>query len=331
MKKMKKWLVMALAVMMVLALLTGCTEQKTADSGTTPAPVNESGEQATDKIRIGVSYYALSGEYNANLKSAMQSYFDENGMSDTVELSVTDASGDANTQNSQLENMIASGMDAIILIPGDATAQAVMVEEAYKQRIPVIELCTKTDAADFRTSFVGSDDIVAGRMLMEYLGELVDGTGDMIIFHGPTGVSAEINRHTGALQMIEEKGWSINVVAEKVCNWSREEAMTAMENIITSGMNFDIIFAENDEMAVGALSALKGSGLDYVIGGIDAIPDAVQAVADGEMNCTFFQDYITQAQIALDTAIKAAAGEKVEANYDVDFVLITKENVADFQ
>lgn len=321
MKKAKKWMALLLAAVMTMAVLAGCGKQEATD-----------GENSgSGKLKIGVSYYALSGEYNANLKSAMQSYFDEAGLADKVELSVTDAGGDANTQNSQLENMIASGVNAIILIPGDATAQAVMVEEAHAQNIPVIELCTKTEAEDYRTSFVGSDDIVAGRMLMEYLGDLVDGKGDMIIFHGPTGVSAEINRHTGAQQMIKEKNWDIKVVAEKVCNWSREEAMTAMENIITSGMKFDIIFAENDEMAVGALSALKDSGLKYVIGGIDAVPDAVQAVADGDMDCTFFQDYITQAKTALDVAIKAASGEQVDASYDIDFVLITKENVADFQ
>lgn len=321
MKKTKKWMALLLAAVMTLAVLAGCGKQEATD-----------GENSgSGKLKIGVSYYALSGEYNANLKSAMQSYFDEAGLADKVELSVTDAGGDANTQNSQLENMIAGGVNAIILIPGDATAQAVMVEEAHAQNIPVIELCTMTEAEDYRTSFVGSDDIVAGRMLMEYLGDLVDGKGDMIIFHGPTGVSAEINRHTGAQQMIKEKNWDIKVVAEKVCNWSREEAMTAMENIITSGMKFDIIFAENDEMAVGALSALKDSGLKYVIGGIDAIPDAVQAVADGDMDCTFFQDYITQAKTALDVAIKAASGEQVDASYDIDFVLITKENVADFQ
>ena len=177
----------------------------------------------------------------------------------------------------------------------------------------------------------GEDDARIGRKYDLPFVQFVDGKGDMIIFHGPTGVSAEINRHTGAQQMIKEKNWDIKVVAEKVCNWSREEAMTAMENIITSGMKFDIIFAENDEMAVGALSALKDSGLKYVIGGIDAIPDAVQAVADGDMDCTFFQDYITQAKTALDVAIKAASGEQVDASYDIDFVLITKENVADFQ
>ena len=321
MKKAKKWMALLLAAVMTMAVLAGCGKQEATD-----------GENSgSGKLKIGVSYYALSGEYNANLKSAMQSYFDEAGLADKVELSVTDAGGDANTQNSQLENMIAGGVNAIILIPGDATAQAVMVEEAHAQNIPVIELCTKTEAEDYRTSFVGSDDIVAGRKRMEYLGDLVDGKGDMIIFHGPTGVSAEINRHTGAQQMIKEKNWDIKVVAEKVCNWSREEAMTAMENIITSGMKFDIIFAENDEMAVGALSALKDSGLKYVIGGIDAIPDAVQAVADGDMDCTFFQDYITQAKTALDVAIKAASGEQVDASYDIDFVLITKENVADFQ
>ena len=193
MKKAKKWMALLLAAVMTMAVLAGCGKQEATD-----------GENSgSGKLKIGVSYYALSGEYNANLKSAMQSYFDEAGLADKVELSVTDAGGDANTQNSQLENMIASGVNAIILIPGDATAQAVMVEEAHAQNIPVIELCTKTEAEDYRTSFVGSDDIVAGRMLMEYLGDLVDGKGDMIIFHGPTGVSAEINRHTGAQQMIK--------------------------------------------------------------------------------------------------------------------------------
>lgn len=319
---MKKFMALVLALVLALAALTGC--------GSTDAPAADdaAGEET---LKIGVSYYALSGEYNANLKAAMQAYFDAQGLAGSVELQVTDASGDANTQNSQIENMIASGVDAIILIAGDSTAQAVMVEEAYNAGIPVIELCTMTDAADFRATFVGSDDIVAGRMLMEYLGDLKGGDADMIILHGPTGVSAEINRHLGASEMIAEKGWNVNIVAEKVCNWSREEAMTAMENIITSGMEFDIVFAENDEMALGALSALKGTDLDYVIGGIDAIPDAVQAVADGDLNCTFFQDYITQAETALDVAIKAANGEAIEKSYDIDFVLITAENVADFQ
>ncbi|MHC1770147.1 MAG: substrate-binding domain-containing protein [Flexilinea sp.] len=288
-------------------------------------------QAAGEKFKIGVSFYALSGEYNTNLKNALEAYYQAEGLADTVELTILDASSDANTQNSQVENLLASGVDAIILIAGDADAQAIVVEEAYNEGIPVIELCTKTSAEDYRTTFVGSDDIVAGRMLMEFLGDLVDGKGKMIILHGPTGISAEINRHTGAKQIIEEKKWDIEIVSEKVCNWSRDEAMSAMENIITSNLDFNIIFAENDEMAVGALYALEGSGLKYVIGGIDAIPDAVQAVADGKMNCTFFQDAVTQAETALRVAIEAANGQKIEKSYDIDFVLVTAENAADFQ
>lgn len=288
-------------------------------------------EEATGKRKIGVSFYALSGEYNTNLKNAMEAYFEENQLADKVELTILDAQSDANTQNSQMENLIASKVDAIILIAGDADAQAVVVEEAYKEGIPVIELCTMTAAGDYRTSFVGSDDIVAGRMLMEHLGNLVDGKGKMVLLHGPAGVSAEVNRHTGAQQIIDEKLWEIEIVSEKVCNWSREEAMSAMENIVTSDMEFNIVFAENDEMAVGALYALDGSSMDYVIGGIDAIPDAVQAVAEGKMSCTFFQDAVKQAETALQVAVEAAEGKEIEKSYDIDFVLITKENAADFQ
>jgi len=312
MKKSKSLLAVTLILMLILS---ACVSGAAAEEG---------------KIKIGVSFYALSGEYNTNLKNAMEAYYAANNLSDKVELSILDASSDANAQNSQMENLIASDVDAIILIAGDADAQAVVVEQAAGEGIPVIELCTMTSADEYRATFVGSDDIVAGRMLMEYLGNLVDGKGKMIILHGPTGISAEVNRHTGAAQIVEEKGWDIEIVAEKVCNWSRDEAMSAMENIITSGLDFDIVFAENDEMAVGALYALENTDLEYVIGGIDAIPDAVQAVAEGKMNCTFFQDAVTQAETALQVAIEAAEGKEIEKSYDIDFVLVTSENAADF-
>ena len=330
--KTKKILTMTIAVILACFLLIGCStaEEPATSPATTESGTAETGESGT--VKIGVSFYALSGEFNAALKQGMEKYMEDHDLAGQVELNILDATSDANKQNSQVETLIADQVDAIILVAGDADAQAIVVEQASEAGIPLIELCTSTGATDARTSYVGSDDTVSGRMLMEELGNAAGGTGKMVILHGPTGVSAEIRRHEGAEQVIEENNWDIEVVSEKVCNWSREEAMKAMENIIQSGMEFDIVFAENDEMAVGALSAMQDAGLekDIVIGGIDAIPDAVSAVAEGSMTCTIFQDAAGQAEKVMEVAIQAANGETIEKSYDIPFQTVTKENAQDY-
>jgi ABC-type sugar transport system substrate-binding protein len=314
---MKRTKFRALLILLVIALMI---------SACSPKP-----EQSAEKYKIGVSFYSLSGEYNTNLRNAIEGYYETNNLKDTVELTILDATGDANTQNSQVETLIADKVDSIILIAGDADAQAVVVKESIDAGIPVIELCTSTAALDIRTSYVGSDDIVAGRMLMEYLGGMVGGKGKMVILHGPAGISAEISRHQGAAEILQEKGWDIEIVAEKHADWDRAMAMSAMENFIQSGLDFNIVFAENDEMAIGALAALEGMNVDVAIGGIDAIPDAIDAVLDGTLDVTIFQDAVTQGEKALEVALLAAKGEQVEKVYDVPFVLVLQDTAQDYK
>jgi inositol transport system substrate-binding protein len=125
----------------------------------------------------------------------------------------------------------------------------------------------------------------------------------------------------------------ITLIDEQTANWSRDEAQDMMANWIASGEPFDAVFGNNDEMAIGAIQAMKSSGIsmeDVVIGGVDATPDALVAMQAGDMDVTVFQDLAGQGAGSIDTAIKLSKGEKVDKTVFIPFKLVTPENVADF-
>ena len=340
---MKKTIIFATVLAMLLLMMAGCGSTATPQADNPPAPAENQSEQSSQaapeqapaadgKIKIGISFYQLSGEFNASERDAIYAYMDEMNLNDSVEIMFMDADYDAVKQNEQVDSLIQAGCQAIIMNAGDKDAQVSAVEAAAKANIPMIELTSATEATDLRTSYVGSEDIVSGRMLAEELCKRLEGgKGNLVILHGPTGITPEIRRHEGLHEILA--GYpDIEIVAEKVCNWSRAEAMSAVENILQSGMDVDIIFAENDEMAMGALMAIQGSNYSkrIILGGIDAIPDAVQAVLDGGLDCTVFQDAVTQAKTALEVAIKAAKGESIDKLYDIPYKLVLQQNATEF-
>ena len=204
---------------------------------------------------------------------------------------------DASKQLSQVDNLISQQVDAIILVPLDREQLVPAVQACADAGIPCIELAASTVATDVRTTYVGSDDVVSGRMLMEALAEKMGGEGKLVVLHGVPGVNAEVMRHTGMEEVLKDYP-DIEIVSEKVCNWSRAESLETVENLLQSDLEFDAIFAENDEMAMGALNAVQGSGKedDIIIGGVDAIPDALQSVIDGGLYCTIYQNNRLQAE-----------------------------------
>ena len=288
-------------------------------------------EESSEKMRIGVSIWGLSAEYNATLKDRLFEYIEVNALEDEVELIVLDAQSDAELQNTQVDNLISQEVDAIIMIALETYAQVPAVEAANNAGIPMIELCTATNALDLRTAYVGSTDKLAGTILMTELARLAGGEGNMVVLHGVAGMSAEVEREKGMQETLEDFP-NINILASQVCNWSRAEAMTTMENWIQSGMDIDIVFSQNDEMAMGALRGIQGSGTTnrIYIGGIDAIKDALNAVESGELDCTVLQNAKAQAYTALEVAIKAARGEPVNKMYDIPFELVTQANLSDY-
>ena len=282
------------------------------------------------KLRIGSSYYSLSAEFLAQLRDAMDEHYNNLKLHNKVELIVLDAQGDSTKQNDQIYNLISQKVDAIIIDPFDLEQQVPAVDACADAGIPCIELNSST-VSKRRTSYVGSEDIVSGRLLARELLRLSGGKGNIIILHGFAGQASEVMRHTGLEEVMKEFP-EAKIVGERVCEWDRAKALRAVENFIQSGLDFNIIFAENDEMALGALVALENSGRreGILVGGVDAIPDALQAMKDGRLDCTVFQNSDAQARKALDVAIEAAEGKKIDPLYDIPYELVTKENLHEY-
>ncbi len=329
---MKKVLKVIIAAVMVIAMTASCSSgsSTTKANDANGATTTVAGQVATpsEKVTIGVSWMDLTTQYQAILKSHIDLYVSEN-YADKIEIVHMDGGSDSANQVSQVESLIGSGVNSILMVPFDRNGLVPAVEAAKAANIPMIELCQETSSPD-RTSFVGSNHKTSGVMLMQALADKSGGKGNVVMFIGPSGQDSAIARTEGGQEVLA-KYPEMKVVAEKIANWDRATAMTDMENLIQAGIPIDMIFAESDSMALGALGAIKGTELEgkVIIGGIDAIADAVDAIKSGEMYCSAFQNAKQQAITGIDVAYKAAMGEQVDALYDIPFELVTKENADD--
>jgi inositol transport system substrate-binding protein len=313
---MKRWKVLAAALLIVLGILSGCSGK---------AEEQASGN-ANGKIKIGVLYQNLQNEYIVNLQDSIRKY----AKSANVQLVESDGEGKAENQISQVENLINQKVDAIILNPADKDGSAPVVEQAVAAKIPIITVLAVVSNEEKTTAHVGSDDVEAGKIEMKHIADLLGGKGKIGIIHGPNGNSAEVNRTEGNKKVLKDFP-NLKVAAEQTANWSREEALSLTENWLQS-QKLDAIVAQNDEMALGAIKALSAAGKlkDIKVIGIDAIPDALNSVKSGELSATVFQDVDSQGKMAIEVAKKAANGEKVEKDNMVPFQLVTKENLDKF-
>lgn len=281
------------------------------------------------EVTIGISQMSLTTEYQANLTKTIQGIFEEKYPN--VKVVVTDANADSATQVSQVENMIAQGVDAILMCPYDRNGCMPAVEAAKEAGIPLIELCQETDSPD-RTSFVGSLHYDSGEMLMQALADKLEGKGNVVFLEGPIGQDSALARTEAAKDVITNYP-DIEIVVEKVCDWDRAAAMSAVENIIQSGTEFDAIYAESDSMALGAMEALNGTELEgsVIVGGIDLIEDAYYSISEGGMYCSAFQNFLKQAEVGSEVVVRAALGEEIAESYVIPFELVTLDNSSEYE
>lgn len=302
------WKSSFLAILVVI-LLAGCNSESTGS--------NDDKNSGEDKLTIGFQASGLETEYIAKLSDAMEKAAEEQG----VELVVMDGNYDMNTVISQLNTLESQKVDAIVVNALDAEALNSTIDPIVERGTPVIGV-TASLTAENLTSYVGSPDVVGGEMAAKEIAEALGGKGNILILEGPIGISAQIERKEGIYNVLKEYP-DIKVLEEKTANWSRSEAMSIMENWIqVYGDDVNGVIGQNDEMALGALNALKDKNMDVPIVGIDGIADAQTAVEKGEMVATIFQNAEEQGKKAVEVAIKAAKGEKVEELYEVPFELI---------
>lgn len=285
---------------------------------------NSSGEK---KPVIGATMLSLQSEFVVNVKDALE----KTAIEKNVELIVNDAQRAADKQVQQVETFIAQKVDAIILNPCEVEASSPAVEKAKAAGIPIINVNSETTAAP--DAFVGSKDEEAGEIAMTYIAEQLGGKGNIVIIDGYMGQAAQIKRAIGGKNILS-KYPGIKVLAEQTAEWDRAKGMSLMENWIQSyGDKINAVFAHNDEMGMGALQALEQAKMKdkIVVVSIDAIADALQAVKDGRLDATVFQDANGQGAGAIAVALQLIKKEPVEKkDVYIPFQLVTKENVEGF-
>lgn len=278
------------------------------------------------KLKIGVSFPILD-QFLQTVADGMQARADAAG----VELVIVSAQEKADVQLGQIENFVSQGMDGIIVLPQDTDATDPITEAVTKAKIPLVFVNRRPANLSPTIPYVGSNSLISGQLEMEELARLADHKGNVAILQGDPSQEAAQLRTQGCKEIVA-KYPDMKVIREQAGNWQRDKGLQITENWIQSGDDINIICANNDEMALGAIQALKAAGkLDKVlVGGVDATQDALAAMKAGELEVTVFQDAAGQGGGGVDAIIKLYNGEEVASVIDVPYVLVTPENMADF-
>lgn len=279
---------------------------------------------------IGFSNSDSSDKYRGLLQQAAVSYATGNG---SVKLEVRDARGDGSKQVAHVKSLIDAKASAIIVVPA-TTATGPMTELARQAGIPIVYVNQRpAEAMGSGAAYVGSDEMMAGRLQGEQLVRRTGGKGEIAILKGPAAHDATVGRTKGLKGVISARA-EIKVVAEETANWSRSEGKAVTAGILKKFPGLAAIVANNDEMALGAVDALREAGVPsgkVLVMGVDATPDAIAAVKDGSLGATVLQNARGQGRGAVDVALKMIAKGNVPKELMIPFELVTKENLAQFE
>jgi inositol transport system substrate-binding protein len=282
---------------------------------------------------IGVSMALFDDNFLTVLRNGMQDYA---ATLDDVNLQVEDAQNDVSKQLSQIQNFAAQGVDAIIVNPVDTDATSAMTKIATEAGIPLVYVNRMPAEAELpeKVAFVGSDEKQSGTLQMQEVCKLMGGKGQILLMMGELSNQAARQRTQDVHDVIATPECSgISIVEEQTGNWSRTQGTDLMTNWISSGVQFDAVVSNNDEMAIGAIQALKAAGVDMgkvIVAGVDATQDALAAMKAGDLDVTVFQNAAAQGSGAVDTALKLAKGETVESMVWIPFELVTPANMEQY-
>ncbi len=296
---MRKIIVLALSLMLVVGLTAGVAAQD---------------------IKLGLAVSTLNNPFFVDLKDGAEAMAEEMG----VEILTVDAQDDAASQLSSVEDLLIKQIDVLIVNPVDGNAVVAAISAANNAGVPVITVDRGAEGGDV-VSHIASDNVAGGEMAGDFIAEQLGEEGKVVELQGIPGTSAARDRGEG-FNMAMDKYPGMEVIARQPAGFDRAEGMTVMENILQGNPEIDAVFAHNDNMALGAMEAIAAAGRsdEIMIVGFDAVDDAREAVAEGEMAATVAQKPDLMGEMAVETAIKVANGEEVDEYTPVPLELITE-------
>ncbi|MER5320701.1 substrate-binding domain-containing protein [Streptosporangium roseum] len=286
---------------------------------------SEGAGAAAGDIKLGMSVSTLNNPYFVQLRKGAEDEAKKQG----VALTVTDAQNDASQQVNQIQNFASQSMKAIIINPVDSDAAGPAVKAAERSKIPVIAVDRVVNGATVAQT-VASDNVAGGKLAAQELAKQMGEKGKVAVLQGVPGTSASRDRGQGFTEGIKAYP-DIQVVAQQPADFDRTKGLDVMTNLVQSNPGITGVFAENDEMALGAIKALGAkAGKEVKIVGFDGTPDGLKAIEAGTLNASIAQQPQLLGQQAVQGAVKAAKGEKIEATVAVPVKAVNKDNVAEF-
>lgn len=295
-------------------LLTACGG---LDTGGGDANVDSpEAEKAPEEITIGVSISTLNNPFFDDMRQGIQETAEEAG----AEVRVSDAQDDSATQTNDIDDLITQGVDVLVINPVDSAAIQSSVENANSANIPVITLDRSSDGGQVLT-YISSDNVAGGEMAAEFILEQIGENGKVVQLEGVPGASAANERGEGFNNVAQD---NLDVIDSQSANFNRAEGLSVMEDMLQSHGDIQAVFAQNDEMALGALEAIQSSASadDIIVVGFDGNEDAIASVENGGLDATVAQQPYEMGRIAVETIFDFFAGESVEEQIDSPLELV---------
>jgi inositol transport system substrate-binding protein len=281
-----------------------------------------------DKPLIVASLHNLSEPFFIAVRRELESEAAKLG----VELSVVDGQSNSAKQSADVEAAISGGAGGIILAPTNVDALAPAVESVLKAAIPIVTLDRRVGRTSVSVPHVGADNVGGGRAMAQWVIEHFPDGARIVLITGQPGSSSAIDRTQGIQAAFKSAGPQYKIAAEQSANWQREQGLTVTQNILTSlgAQAPDVVLCEDDDMALGALEALRTSGMAGVkVLGFNATPEALARVRDGELAATVEQSPVRQARAALQQLVANIRTHATIPGASITPILITQANLAE--
>ena len=345
---MKRILSVLLATLMVVSLVA-CGQKAATTTAT------EAGAAGAKTVRVGVSIYTFDDAFMTLYRNELSKYFASKS-NDQVKYEVTmqDGKNDQSEQTNQIDNFITQGYDVLILNLVQSTSAATVMDKCAAAGIPVVFINREPSESDMQShntgnfagkfTYVGADARQSGRFQGELIADLpnkgdINGDGKLqyVMIEGdPENVDAQYRTQFSISQYKEKAGLDVECLDDQVGNWQRAEGQRLAANALTQyGDKIEVIFCNNDDMAMGAKVSIEAAGRKindniYLVG-VDALAEAVDAVIAGDMTGTVLNDHVGQSHKAVDCAVDAANGKSLQLYNWVDYVKVTPQNASQYK
>ena len=355
--KLKKVAALGLATAMAFSV-TACSSSKPAettaaaeDAETTAAADGEAVKEAVEgkdpaEVKVGISIYQFADNFMTLYRNELQNYLvNELGLK-AENISIMDGKNDQSEQMNQIRNFVTQGFDVMIVNLVQASSEPDVTNICNEAGIPVVYINREPDAEreeawvtdGIKATYVGADARQSGTFQGEEIAELEnkgDADGDGVVRYimvqgDPENVDAQY-RTEFSVKALTDAGMEVEELLKQRGDWDQAKAQQIAQDALNQyGDKIEVIFCNNDAMALGALQAIEAAGRkvneDIYLVGVDALTEAVQNVIDGKQTGTVFNDHFSQAKAAADAAVQFISGEEVDAKIPVDYIKVTNAN-----